>query len=106
MRSRRDRKSKSGRKRGRPSLGPRATVKLYVRPDVAASLRELARLPAVPVNHIGQRALELYLAALADGGDVGDAIGATPPDALARQFRAHESAEREIARLSMGVPRS
>jgi len=96
--------TKAGKRgRGRPWLGPRVMVKLYVRPDTAASLRDLAQLRAVPVNFLGQAALDAFFALLVSGGDDGSA----PSDeAAARRWMADRSAEREIERLSMGVPRT
>jgi hypothetical protein len=90
------------RKRGRPSLGPRVPLKIYVRPDVAISLRELAEVRQVPANLIAQVALDHYFRSLTNGDDFHTRQSV---EGAARTLLSDRSAERAIREHRRGVPR-
>jgi hypothetical protein len=77
-------------------------VKLYVRPDTAASLHELAEVRQVSANLIGQVALDSYFQSLTNGDDFQARQSVA---GAARTLLSDQSAERAIREQCRGVPR-
>ncbi len=96
---------KPKKKRGRPSLGPRTMLRVYVHPDIAKTVTALARVRQESLNAIVARALRLYLRLHAEQGDPADVLlgpQSEPEEVLVPggneiTMRAHEHAAKVVA---------